>query len=34
MLSEEEFPGVGSPEVVSLLGVARDLVGEPLLEEA
>ena len=28
------FPGEGSPETVTLLGVARECVGEPRIEDA
>lgn len=34
MPSEYEFSGEGSLESVTLLGVARECVGEPLVEEA
>lgn len=34
MPSDEEFAGEGSPETVTLLGVARECVGDPLFEEA
>lgn len=32
--SDDEFPEEGSPEAVTLLGVARECVGEPLFDEA
>lgn len=34
MPSEEVFPGEALPEAVTLLGVARECVGEPRMEDA